>query len=190
MLALVINGCDLPELSPDRPAPKEIVLEEDKRLIEQISSILQYKAEDGTLLWKKSLSSRVKPGTVAGCINRNGYVQLHIFGKYFAAHRVIWAINYGEWPKHQIDHIDGVKHNNRIENLRDIPAFANTQNQRKAKSSNISCGLLGVTKNKDKWQAQIKAQGIRKHIGTFATAHEAHRAYVEAKRQLHSSCSI
>lgn len=159
-------------------------------LIEKIVDLLEYKADKGVFLWKISPSHRVRAGMVAGHSHGNGYTHLKIFGRQIAAHRVAWAVVYGKWPEKQIDHIDGDKSNNRIENLRDIGAKENTQNQRRCKASNLSCGLLGVSKNRGKWQAQIKVAGRRKHLGTFDSPAIAHQAYLAAKRLMHEGCTI
>ena len=159
-------------------------------LIARIADLLEYKADEGVFLWKISPSYRVSAGMVAGHLHASGYVHLQIANRQIAAHRVAWALIHGEWPKNQIDHIDGNKSNNRIVNLRDIGAKENTQNQRRCKSSNLSSGLLGVSRNRDKWQAQIKTGGVRVHIGTYDTPQLAHLAYLEAKRLAHPSCTI
>ena len=77
----------------------------DKDLIQ---SLFTYK--DGSLYWKKT-------NKVAGCLKPTGYIVIDIFGKNIMAHRAIWIYHYGKIPKY-IDHIDGNKSNNKIENLR------------------------------------------------------------------------
>jgi hypothetical protein len=66
----------------------------------------------------------------------------------------------------------------------------NTQNQHSA-SRNNGTGLLGVSRHGlDRWQARIRKDYKAVHIGTFDTASAAHAAYVQAKRDLHATCSI
>ena len=98
---------------------------------------------------------------------------------------------YGTWPENQIDHINGVRHDNRIDNLRDVLQSTNAQNQRKPSATN-KCGFLGVNFHKcsNRWIAQIHVQGKKKHLGLFDTPKEAHEAYVTAKRELHEGCTI
>lgn len=162
----------------------------DQSLIAKITEFLEYKADDGVFLWKRSPSHRVTDGMIAGHTNSRGYTHLKLFGMQIPAHRAAWAVTYGKWPKNQIDHIDGNKSNNKISNLRDIGAKSNTQNQIRSKSSNLSSGLLGVSRNRGKWQAQIKVAGRRKHLGTFDSPVIAHQAYLAAKRLMHEGCTI
>lgn len=105
--------------------------------------------------------------------NRRGYVGIRILGKNYFAHRVIWALHYGEWPKNQIDHINGVPSDNRIENLRDVE---NSINHRNIKlPSNNTSGRIGVCFNKrtGKWKAEITVNKKYIFIGMFTTFEEA-----------------
>ena len=99
-------------------------------------------------------------------------------------HRLAWLYVYGEWPHQQIDHIDGNKLNNRIENLRDVSPYANNENLHNPKKHN-STGVLGVRKRGNKYHSRIVVNGIEKHLGTFPTAAIAHQAYIDAKRKYH-----
>lgn len=106
------------------------------------------------------------------------------------AHRLAWLYVYGEWPQHGLDHINGVRLDNRISNLRDVPQTINLENQRKAKGLTKS-GFLGVERTRGgKWAARIVANGKRYGLGVFATPEAAHSAYVTAKRKLHEGCTI
>src|SRR6185369_5842834 len=100
---------------------------------------------------------------------------------------------HGEWPKHDIDHINGDIIDNRIANLRDVPRLLNMQNQRRAQAKNAT-GFLGVTQDKKRgtYHPKIRIPGEKnpRHLGTFRTAEAAHEAYLEAKRKLHAGCTI
>lgn len=130
-------------------------------------------------------------GKMAGRINEDGYIIITLKNKNFRAHRIVWLLTYGTLPEQQLDHINGIKTDNRIENLRMVSDTGNGQNRRNASKNNKS-GLLGVAyKKKDKkYYAQIVAFGKWKHLGIFNTAIEAHNAYIKAKRILHTTCSI
>lgn len=98
----------------------------------------------------------------------NGYITLSLFGKRnIKAHRVIWLMVTGAWPTAEIDHINGVRDDNRIVNLRAVTTAENAQN-RALRSDNRS-GVHGVAwhKNHRKWQVSIKANGRNKHLGLF-----------------------
>lgn len=129
-------------------------------------------------------------GEVIGYMN-NGYIMTFIDGRMYQAHRLAWLYVYGEWPKHEIDHADGDRANNRIENLRDVPGFVNRQNRR-SPQKNSTTGYLGVTTDKrtGNFIAYINHMGKSKYLGKFRLAEEAHRAYVDAKRRLHAGNTL
>ena len=122
------------------------------------------------------------PGAVAGRVN-NGYREIGIKNIRYLAHRLAWLYVHGEWPQHQIDHIDGDKLNNLIANLR---LATNSQNgaNRGAPADNTS-GYKGVSRAKQRWRAVISVKGRYRHLGTFGTAEEAYAAYCKAARELH-----
>lgn len=100
----------------------------------------------------------------------------------FRAHRVAWAIYYGEWPHGEIDHINGNRSDNRISNLRVVEHMQNGRNQ-KRRSDNVS-GATGVNWHKrDKiWHAKIKVDGKSRHIGSFHSFEDAVLARQEANK--------
>jgi hypothetical protein len=102
-------------------------------------------------------------------INHTGHMVGSIVGISFSAHHVAWAICTGAWPCHQIDHINGVPGDNRIENLRDVPQSENTKNLA-LRSDNIS-GVPGVgwQASKSRWRARVSDR----HLGYFKTKAEA-----------------
>lgn len=130
-------------------------------------------------------------GTVAGAPRRDGYITFQVEGFTHQAHRLAWLYVRGEWPKQQIDHINGVRADNRIENLRDVSSRTNAQNLRRAHSKN-KLGVMGVRKGvtPGRWEASIVVDGRRKWLGTFPTPEAAHAAYIEAKRTFHEGCTI
>jgi len=146
---------------------------------------LSYDAESGFIRWKGD-ECPSRAGRMAGTIERNLYIRVMLSGKTYMAHRLAWYITYGKWPDSQIDHINGIRGDNRISNLREVNNSENQQNRR-SPSENRSSGLLGASyhKNDRRWQAQIKIDGKNRRIGGFDTAEQAHEAYIEAKRSLH-----
>lgn len=153
---------------------------------ERVRDLLDYDQETGALTWRKACGCQ-KIGAVAGQIRRDGYTRVVIAGAGYQAHRLAWLWMTEAWPSAQIDHIDGVRSNNRWQNLREATQAENNQNMRVATVRNRSSRLLGVTKHKKtgKWQASIKLHGRSHYLGLFAQPDEAHAAYVEAKRRLH-----
>ena len=151
---------------------------------ERLREVLDYCPDTGVFTWKIRSNRRVKVGDVAGALRHNGYIQIGIDGCLHRAHRLAWLYVTGESPPSEIDHINCVKNDNRIANLRLATSAENKQNQSKAQKRN-KAGFLGVSPHEGKFQAQIKVDGKKMHIGRFNTPEEAHAAYLEAKRRLH-----
>lgn len=154
--------------------------------IEQLKGLLDYDKETGTFTWLVQPNGRVKVGTKAGRKGQKGYVQIMIRRVSYKAHRLAWFYVHGEWPKHQIDHINGVPDDNRIANLRDVVNEENAQNSVKAKRNN-KLGVKGVHfKHRDKrYWVQISVNSRTKWVGSYATLEEAKAAYFEAKEKYH-----
>jgi hypothetical protein len=158
----------------------------------ELKEVLNYDPDTGIFTWKIKSAYKITIGDVAGNLNSEKYIVIKIKYKLYKAHRLAWLYVYGEYPQYNIDHINCVRNDNRISNLRDIPQAINMQNQNKAQLNNKSSGLLGVCKRakRDTWQAYIRTNKIRKHLGTFKTKELAHEAYLKAKRELHLGCTI
>lgn len=144
-----------------------------------------FRYDDGRLLWKVKASRNTVLGSAAGCLNK-GYLMVRVDGSLYGAHRIVWLLHHGSLPALDIDHINGVGMDNRIENLRLATRSENMQNVRRAPRNNKS-GLLGASfcKQRRKWTAQICVEGKRRNLGFYASAREAHRAYLAAKVRLH-----
>lgn len=123
--------------------------------------------------------SRAMPGMFAGSPNSDGYLRVKINNVAFRVHRVIWLITYGEWPEGQIDHINGVRDDNRIENLRAVSVVGNQQNQH-MRVDNTS-GTTGVRLESGAWTAKIRVRGKRLHLGRFKSLEEAAAARKSAE---------
>jgi hypothetical protein len=154
----------------------------------EIAAVLSYNAETGVFTWVANRGGGARTGDVAGTVKRGGYVQINVLARLCYAHRLAWLFATGSWPSGCIDHIDGNPSNNRIDNLRDVSAKENQQNQRRAHASNKSSGMLGVSmcKQTGRWSAKISVANKTKNLGRFDTADAAHQAYISAKRALHT----
>ncbi len=160
--------------------------------IDRLKEELRYEPDTGLFFWKKSGQGRGSIEKPAGGKDRKGYTLICVDYKRLLAHRIAWAMTYGEWPATQIDHRDCDKSNNRIDNLRLSSDSLNRQNMRRARIDSTS-GLIGALKyggKKRPWTSRIKVDGKYVQLGTFITAEEAHEAYIKAKRELHPGCMI
>ncbi len=158
---------------------------------ERLRELFEYDPETG-VFHRKISSSRWPLGYTVGKLRSDGYRIVYVDGALYRAHRLAWLFTFGEWPNQFIDHINGIRDDNRISNLRDVSAAMNQQNQRKAPVSNKSCGVLGVTWHAGTscWKAAIKVNGKRIHLGLYKTTALAHEAYVVAKQTMHAGCTL
>ena len=146
---------------------------------------ISYCPETGIFTWVTPFSHRVAKGDIAGWKNDSGYVLISINGVKTRAHRLAWRIMFGYWPSQQIDHINGIRDDNRIINLREATDAQNRQNM--AKRTDNKSGFIGVyyAKWANSWRAEIRVNGKRHKLGYFDTPQSAHEAYVKAKKELH-----
>jgi hypothetical protein len=113
-------------------------------------------------------------GTAAlDCLAANGYKMGRVFKVALYAHRVVWAMSFGRWPDAQIDHINGDRVDNRLENLREATASQNAKNV-----GSTRAGFLGVSivPSTGKWAASISHHGKHIHCGCFEDAESAAKA--------------
>lgn len=158
---------------------------------EYLKQVLHYDKDTGVFTWKVKKRGSKGIFNKAGSKDHKGYIQICIDGKKYAAHRLAWIYINGSLGYESLDHIDGVKDNNKINNLRLANVSENGQNIRNPKKNSKS-GFLGVYFNKraKKYHAQITINGKLIYLGLHETADRAHDAYVDAKRKIHPFCTI
>ena len=147
-----------------------------------LRSILHYDPETGIFTRKVGSANQVKVGDAAGCPDGHGYLQIRVQSRLYKSHRLAWLHFHGVWPKDQIDHINRIRTDNRIANLREVSHKQNGQN-RSNRSDNKS-GHPGVSWHKltSKWRACIKHNQKLIHLGLFATIEEAISARKAAEK--------
>jgi hypothetical protein len=155
----------------------------------RLRELLDYNQSTGEFTWKVTRGRMAKAGGIAGAKHGENYILIQISGRTYKAHRLAWMHVYGDWPNGFIDHINGIRHDNRISNLRDVTRSENMQNQRRPQRNNPH---LGVTwcKRRKLWLAQIKLDGRNKFLGYHQEAETASAAYLAAKKELHIGCSV
>lgn len=160
------------------------------RICARVRELLRYDPVSGVFTNAVTRHRRAKAGDIAGSIHKaGGYIEISIDGKRYLAHRLAWLYMMGRWPENHIDHRDGDRKNNAWANLRDASRRINQQNFRHATVANRS-GLLGAFRHGTRFKSSIRVNGLPKHLGYFATAIEAHHAYLRAKREYHEGCTI
>ena len=140
---------------------------------EYLRSVLHYNPETGIFIRKVSTANSVRVGDVAGCQNGEGYLQIRLQSRLHQAHRLAWLYMYSNWPEDQLDHVNRIRTDNRIANLREVTNKQNMQNA--GKYGHNTSGHPGVSwhKQRSKWRAQIKHNQKQIHLGSFASLEEA-----------------
>lgn len=158
-----------------------------------LRSILDYNPETGVFTRKRRDDVRPEwntrwAGKVAGNKHNQGYIELSINNKKYLAHRVAFVFTYGYWPN-EVDHINGVRDDNRIINLREVTSSENKKNMKRAK--NNTSGRTGVHYDKinKKWRASAWCNNKEYFAGRFKTKDEAinARKLLEIKLKFHAN---
>lgn len=144
-------------------------------------NLLEYK--DGTLYWRVRRSGRCLAGSLAGTQNKDGYLRVGYQRHYYMVHRVVWEIHNGPIPAGMfIDHVNGDRSDNRIENLRVVSRPINGRNRR-MHINNVS-GVNGVSfsTRQAKWCAYLYLNRKRFHLGYFDNLEGAKQARLAAQQ--------
>tara|TARA_E500000318_G_C3530232_1_gene200160 strand:+ start:173 stop:694 length:522 start_codon:yes stop_codon:yes gene_type:complete len=143
---------------------------------------------NGELYWKEKRSTSIDLSKPAGNIDKFGYRTIKIEGQTYKAHRLVWKYHCGKDPKEFIDHIDGNRSNNNMENLREATTQQNGYNRGPSKNNKL--GIKGVCKYKNKYIAEIVINGKRKYLGFFDTIEEARLAREESEIKFFKEFSV
>ncbi|WON77812.1 HNH endonuclease signature motif containing protein [Serratia sp. UGAL515B_01] len=138
----------------------------------EVKRLLKYCPESGLFTWAIKPSAGVDCGNVAGTKNTQGYISILIKRKSYKAHRLAWLYMTGHIPN-WVDHVNGVRDDNRWVNLRECTPQQNAINAKLRKDS--SSGVKGVYwhATTKKWTAQANCKGKRVHLGRFSSIEEA-----------------
>jgi len=137
---------------------------------EYLKELFSYDGEQ--LIWIRRRQG-IKVGSIAGCLDAEGYRIIRVDGKNYKSHRLIWLWVYGEWPQEQIDHVNGKRDDNKITNLRDVSQSINLRNSKKQK--NNTSGITGVywSKKYGNWSAIVFQGGEKRFLGAYDCKYRA-----------------
>lgn len=153
--------------------------------LKEILSVVAYDPLTGWFTRKHSKYCPWTAGKRTGSVAAKGYRLLCISGRYYMEHRIAWTIVYGQIPEGlTVDHINGSKGDNHIENLR-LATDCQNSYHRPRRSNNVS-GFKGVYQRENgKYRAVITVDKKRKSLGTFNTKEEAYAVYCESAHKFH-----
>lgn len=165
---------------------------------EELRQLLRYDPDTGKLYWKergerfcpssadmRRWNSRHSGKEALTSLNANGYFAGHVMNRSLLAHRVIWALHYGEWPENEIDHINCNRADNRLCNLRQASLTENARNRpKRSGTSSLPKGVATVNRS-SKFQARIRHDGRLLYLGCYDSIDQAHAAYCEAAKRYH-----
>ena len=146
---------------------------ETKTIYNLAHKYLAYETGTGYLIRKINAGTAWKAGEIAGTLHHSRGLEVYLGGKKHFVHRLIFLMHNGRWPVDQIDHINGIRGDNRIENLREVDHSENMKNI--ATPITNTSGVMGVVRNNGKWQAQIRTGKTHKYLGIFADINDAIR---------------
>jgi hypothetical protein len=172
---LAATNCQPPNSNPHSRCIMELTQD-------YLKSILHYNPETGIFKRLLKVANNVNVGDIAGNMNKQGYLRIRIKNHFYSLHRLSFLYMTGALPEEQVDHINGIRHDNRWENLRHVPKIVNRWNL-KLYATNKS-GVVGVNwyKSAALWQANINVNGRRIYLGKFVDYFEAVCARKSAER--------
>lgn len=158
---------------------------------EILRRLMSYNPDTGVMNWRprdpemfanpskcSQWNTRYSSAEALGNVDSTGYKRGAVFNKIILAHRAAWAIYYGVLPEGQIDHINGIRSDNRISNLRDVSVQGNCRNAGLRRDN--TSGVSGVSVRNGRFIANIRHAGKKVYLGSFNTLDAAASARIDA----------
>jgi hypothetical protein len=149
--------------------------------IKLVNQYFCYDPDTGDIRWKQK-TKNTKVGDVAGYVNSNGYRILKLNKQPMTASRLAWVLFYNKNPKKLLDHIDGNRDNNAINNLREVTYQQNNMNTKVRSHNNL--GIKGVRKKGNSYNARITKDGVLYDLGWFKDLNKAISCRFEKELEL------
>lgn len=152
---------------------------------ERIREKLRYEPETGKLFWKEidaknewdlgynTRFANKEAGSIRTSGSRKGYREVYVCGKSMCSHRIAWLLYYGVWPDKEIDHINHIRDDNRICNLRLVDRLEQVRNSSRRKTNTSGVSGVSFQKSTGNWIAYVNHNRKRVHLGSFKTKEEA-----------------
>lgn len=152
-------------------------MDKNRLSVDDISKKVEYNPQTGEII---SLKSK-KP---IGNKDKDGYIVLRLYGKVLRRARLAILLSSGTWPDGVVDHINRIKTDDRLSNLRVLTPSENTQNISLTGKNNYT-GYMGVLERRGRYYARVRHNNVMHHFGGFSTPEEAYAVYVQKKKELH-----
>ena len=149
------------------------MLSDDELTIDLINKLFIYDCETGDVKRLITTASRAKKGNVVGHVNNQGYLRVGIGKKEYQLHRIAYALHYGSFPCGDIDHINGIRTDNRIINLRVVDNTENHRNEGLRKTN--KSGEIGISIHKATGKIIVQVRGLSKkrYVGLYDNMKDA-----------------
>jgi hypothetical protein len=150
---------------------------------ETLRQLFTFDPDEGIFRYQKD-KVRCKAGSVAGSIHRQGWRSIKINKRCYPAHHLAWLWVHGRWPIHEIDHINGVRDDNRFINLREADAFQQVMNSARPRTNTSGVKNVYFDREMNRYRVHLRHKKKSIHIGYFPTLQEAASAAADARNRL------
>jgi hypothetical protein len=162
------------------------MLDINDKLVSDMKQYLSYDENTGFFKWIKKSGPRSVIGGIAGTHTSGGYLSIYFKGVSYKAQRMAWAFIHGSCPTDkEIDHINTIRDDNRIANLRLCSRSQNMMNSNRYATNTSEVKGVSFCKEQQKWRAYITVNNRRYWIGRFETKELASKAVRNARRKIH-----